>query len=341
MKKHDAETPITDRRAGKARSTVGAFFSRLLSPMNRLGIRGRVFLYFLLFTGALLALLWVFQIALLSDFYKLQKTTMLTSSIDTLAKNIDNSDLQLLADRLSQTNEVCVLIVNSEGERLISSDMTNDCVINHMSAYDLSRYIELADESQTTIYRTFSIGGFEKSEYNENHFQGPVPRADDGRSRSMVAIRSVTTESGESCYIFLNALITPVEATVQTLRSQYLFIAILMVLLSFVISLVLSRRIALPIIDTNEAAMGLSEGNFKPAETSVSYREIRELNATLIQTAKDLRRVETMQRELIANISHDLRTPLTLIEGYAEAMRDLPGENKPENMQVIIDETRR
>ena len=48
-----------------------------------------------------------------------------------------------------------------------------------------------------------------------------------------------------------------------------------------------------------------------------------------------------MQNELIANISHDLRTPLTLIEGYAEAMRDLPDENTPENMQVIIDETRR
>ena len=48
-----------------------------------------------------------------------------------------------------------------------------------------------------------------------------------------------------------------------------------------------------------------------------------------------------MQRELIANISHDLRTPLTMIGGYAEAMRDIPEEATPENLQIIIDETNR
>ena len=48
-----------------------------------------------------------------------------------------------------------------------------------------------------------------------------------------------------------------------------------------------------------------------------------------------------MQKELIANVSHDLRTPLTLISGYSEVMRDIPGEMTAENMQIIIDETAR
>ena len=48
-----------------------------------------------------------------------------------------------------------------------------------------------------------------------------------------------------------------------------------------------------------------------------------------------------MRRDLLANVSHDLRTPLTMIKGYGEVMRDLPGENTPENVQIIIDEAER
>ena len=57
--------------------------------------------------------------------------------------------------------------------------------------------------------------------------------------------------------------------------------------------------------------------------------------------AVELSKVETLRRDLIANVSHDLRTPLTMITGYAEVMRDLPGENTPENVQIIIDEATR
>ena len=59
---------------------------------------------------------------------------------------------------------------------------------------------------------------------------------------------------------------------------------------------------------------------------------------------KELSRVDTMQRDLIANVSHDLRTPLTMLKAYAEMIRDLSGDNpikRNEHLEIIINETDR
>ena len=58
-------------------------------------------------------------------------------------------------------------------------------------------------------------------------------------------------------------------------------------------------------------------------------------------TSSELKKVEGLRRELVSNVSHDMRTPLTMITGYSEVMRDIPGENSPENIQIIIDEANR
>ena len=71
---------------------------------------------------------------------------------------------------------------------------------------------------------------------------------------------------------------------------------------------------------------------------------VAELNVQLKELRRLRQRYENGDRELkeaVTNVSHDLRTPLTMIKGYAEVMRDLPGENTPENVQIIIDEAGR
>ena len=91
--------------------------------------------------------------------------------------------------------------------------------------------------------------------------------------------------------------------------------------------------IIFPAIDLYEGkAVRLYKGN---------YAEINELSKTLDYAASELSKTERLRSELIANTSHDLRTPLTMITGYAEIMRDIPDENTPENAQIIIDESKR
>ena len=129
--------------------------------------------------------------------------------------------------------------------------------------------------------------------------------------------------------------------TVATLRVQLIYVSLILIILSLALALLLSRRIARPIININERSKEMAKGDYNVHFTASDYREVSELADTLNHTASELSRVETLRRELIANISHDLRTPLTMIRGYAEVMRDLPGENSPENVQVIIDESNR
>lgn len=141
--------------------------------------------------------------------------------------------------------------------------------------------------------------------------------------------------------LMLNSTITPVNTTVDTLRVQLLCLTVIMLLLSIFLALFMSKKISKPIIKINNSAKQLALGNYDISFEGKGYLEVSELNETLNYAAKELSKTEKLRQELIANISHDLRTPLTLITGYAEVMRDLPGENSPENVQVIIDEAKR
>ena len=157
---------------------------------------------------------------------------------------------------------------------------------------------------------------------------------------SMLSVRILTISSTPYLTI-VSARLTPVSATVQMIRQELIFVSIIMIILALVLAMVISRLISKPLSQMNESAKELAKGNYKVEFHDQSSLEISELGSTLNYTARQLKKTEQLQHELIANVSHDLRTPLTMIQAYAEMMRDIPGENTPENVQVVIDEAKR
>ena len=128
----------------------------------------------------------------------------------------------------------------------------------------------------------------------------------------------------------------------ETIFYVLLAVSLIWLLTAAALAIFLSRSVAGPIMRISKGATQLAQGNYAyHFEESGSYREAGELAATLNDASRQLARLDRLQKELIANVAHDLRTPLTLISGYSEVMRDLPGEITPENLQTIIDESAR
>ena len=298
-------------------------------------------LYLVLFVAFVIALLWLFQIVLLDDFYRWDKTNQVRAASDTLVDNIDNERLSHLIDRLAEENDVCILLLDENGRLLYSSQDNRFCMIHRMNHRDLTSQLAAAPEDGSMLTELFSVRFPQLEQYNSRFFRGRVPPTESSQRQSLLCVRRVALADGGANYLMLNAIITPLDTTVSTLRSQFFFIAIAVLLGALVLALVIAGRVTRPIVETNAAARALARGQYQPPERGGSYREIAELNGTLSRAAEELSQVERLQHELIANISHDLRTPLTMIGGYAEVMRDLPGEATPENLQIIIDETSR
>jgi signal transduction histidine kinase len=114
--------------------------------------------------------------------------------------------------------------------------------------------------------------------------------------------------------------------------------------LAFGLAFFLSRRITGPLSKITDDAARLGEGEYGFKFEGGHYTEINRLADTLTVASQELEKTDSMQKDVIANVSHDLRTPLTMITSYSEMIRDLSGDDpvrRNEHLQVIIDEAAR
>ena len=165
--------------------------------------------------------------------------------------------------------------------------------------------------------------------------RGPV------QYETITVTREFTLQNGQTISLTFHALIAPVNATVTTLRAQLYIVTGIMIILSIFLAVIISKRVSKPIEDISRSAKRLAKGDYDTKFSGEGFHEIVELSDTLNTAAVELGRVEGLRRELLANVSHDLRTPLSLIYSFAEMMNDFPDEITQEQTRVIVDETRR
>ncbi len=304
---------------------------------KRLSIKWKIFAYLIGFTVFLLGLVWYFQIVHLSTFYEYFKKREISNVTEELLAHVGESDFNDYLSDYIREYDISVNLVDSDGRSILSSGLTEQSHIYVADLEMLKNIIAQADADEDMVM--YEVDGRFKNDMlphmPDKPFNNYIKDA-----KSVVCICEVNAE-GEELYLLVSALITPVDATVHTLRIQFVYISIIFLLMAIVIALIISQVVSRPIVKINQSAKELAGGKFDTEFKGDGYREIQELSQTLNYAAAELGKSGELQKDLIANVSHDLRTPLTMIIAYSEVMRDIPGENTPENVQVIIDEATR
>lgn len=297
--------------------------------------------YLFLLLAILLIIIWTFQVLLLDILFEhIQKREMLRLGT-VLAQKIDKDDLELFASDIAIDSAVSVLVYKlDEGNarELVRVDLIGDTEV-FFRPERIHEYYRKAALNDGSYAGKFAVGGYELKESPLDFLAGKrYTQKDEIR---LISTSIVTDADGGHYVILMSAALLPLNSMVRTWNLQFAFIAALMFIAVAVTVYLLYRKISKPLISMNNAAKELARGNYEVQFSGLGYRETRELAGTLNYAANELSKLDHLQKELIANISHDLRTPLTMIKGYGEVMRDLPGENTPENIQIVIDETSR
>ncbi len=287
-----------------------------------------VWIYFMVLVICILLLLWVFQYFFLPKYYRAAKIREVTASANSLIEHFGNDDIQSYARKVTFNQNMFILITDSAGgDIVLENNMGNYSFFSNdkngnfgKTLYQLRQQVE---EEQVNITKIVRSDEFDLDE---------------------IFYCSSFQSGGETYYIYAEAPIEPIDSTVSIIREQLIYISVILFELAFIATVLISRQISRPIEDITETAKKFGEGDYDVEFKAEGYREIEELAGVLDKARGEVKKVTDLKKELIANISHDLRTPLTMVKAYAEMIRDLSGNNpekREKHCQIIIDEADR
>lgn len=269
----------------------------------------------ILFSVAILVVMWFFQIIFLRVYYEKYQLKSLRHVEKVLNRQKYTLDE---IERIAYDNDICIEYFYNDRYYLFNG-LNNDCLLNTKSEGIKNIIINFIDSDKSR----------------------EVIKLNNPNNDSKSIMYNIKVNDG---YLFLNTSLEDVDSITSILRNKLIYVTMIIIVLAILMSFHLSKMLNEPIINITNEAKKLSKGNLKLNFEESNIKEIDELANTLIYANNEINKTDELRRDLLSNVSHDLKTPLTMIKAYAEMLRDidnLSDDKKRENLNIIIDETDR
>ncbi|MFI3174502.1 MAG: HAMP domain-containing sensor histidine kinase [Bacillota bacterium] len=150
-------------------------------------------------------------------------------------------------------------------------------------------------------------------------------------------------EVGDMSGIFMCYSMTEMEAYLYTIYEAVVGVSLIVAVASFILSYLLSRILYKPLIAMNESAKVIANGNYSQRIQVRRGDEFGQLASSFNNLAQSIQDNDKTRRDFIANVSHDLRSPLTSIQGFLTAMLDgtIPPSKQEKYLNIVLDEANR
>ena len=225
---------------------------------------------------------------------------------------------------LSTTYDVHVAIVDAEGRLLFPKDPNFDA-----EAPEYKDHYDYSEEITLLLQKLEGKDGVAVYEGDGEYVYGA----------------SVRFLGGSEMYLYVGESLLLMETAVARMSSRTILLALFVFILTFAISSAVAGWVVNPLAEMTKKAQSLAQGDFSVDFHGNDYgTEVIELADALNYARDELSKTDRMQKELIANVSHDFKTPLTMIKGYASMIIEISGDNpekRNKHAQIIVDEADR
>ncbi len=342
----------------------------------------KLWLFFLLFTAFIFIVLWLLQTVFIQNFYNYMLIDNTKTAADTIAESCTDESFGDTIDELSLSNSILVYITDLNGEIIYSSDQFKGLSSKEHRKLNDTKSVFFARESsgnETSGGEGSSsdtskpdepapgYSGSEASRHYDDVSRPPMPSEyrslPEGYGEFLTALESsdsgiyenttdglytygryIYPDDEECCVLYISTTLDAVGPAVDIIRIQLIWVTIISLAMGFVLAWFIARGFARPVAKLTKKAEHIGQDDYNEDFKKGFCSELDELSEVLDETSGKLKKSRVFQRELLANVSHDLRTPLTMIKGYAEMIRDISRTDEEQcnaDVEVIVREADR
>ncbi|MGN0613925.1 MAG: ATP-binding protein [Porcipelethomonas sp.] len=299
--------------------------------------RMKLCMYFVIFAAIIFSVLWILQTVFLQDFYN----NMLINNTRNVAQTIIDSggDTEIIDD-LALNNFLLIYLTDENGNIYYSAD-------EYKSTYHQIYNDSYQNDNENPYHQSEEMN-WQKANYRNlpdgyEDFLSALKESENGITEYKTDTLYVygTYISGNILYV--STALDPVGETAKIIKALLLLVTIASLIVAFVLACLISKKFSEPIAEISRQAERLGTDDYSGELHKGFCSELDKLGDTLNNTNEKLHEANNFQRELLANVSHDLRTPLTMIKGYAESIKDFGNDEKQriDDTEIIIRESDR